>query len=114
MHHAEGDDAQIAYHNRLVGANFVQLDGRDTRIAMLGKTVRQHLQHALAGNGIGIDVDFAKLTIGADVVHASHVVVVGMSDENGVDLTEWLRHDLLAEIGTTINQHTGALCLYEC
>ena len=104
VHNLEGRDAEVANLEGLMGMNLMQLDGGHARIAVLGKAVGQHLQHALAGYGVGIDVNFAKLTVGAHVVESAHVVVVGMGDEYAVDTAKWLRHDLLAEVGPAVDE----------
>ena len=114
VHHLEGNDVEVANAEGLVLVNLVELDGRNTRIAVLGKAVWQHLEHALTGNGVGIDIDFAKLAIGTDIVHAAHVVVVGVGDEDAVNLAEGLRHDLLTEVGATVDEQSRLLRLDEC
>ena len=81
---------------------------------MFGKAVWQHLKHALTSNGVSIDIDFAKLTIGADIVHAAHVVVVGVGDEDAINLAEGLRHDLLTEVRTTVDKQARLGGLDEC
>ena len=114
MHHLEGKDGKVANAESLVLMDLVELDGGNARIAVLGKAVWQHLEHALAGYGVGIDIDFAKLTIGTDVVHAAHVVVVGVGDEDAVNLAEGLRHDLLTEVWATVDEQSRLLRLDEC
>ena len=71
---------------------------------MLGKTVGQHLQHSFTGYRVSIDIHLTELTIGTDIVHASHVVVMGMGNQDAVNLAEGLRHDLLTEIRATVNE----------
>ena len=94
--------------------DLVQLNGRNAGIAVLGKAVWQHLEHALTGYGVGIDVDFAKLTIGPYIVHTSHMVVMGMGDEDAVDLAEGLWHNLLTEVGTAVDEQTRGVGLDKC
>jgi len=113
VHHLKGHDVEVADTEGLVAVNLVQLDGWHTGIAVLGKAIGQHLEHPPAGYGVGIDIDFAKLAVGTDVVHASHVVVVGMGDEDAVDAAEGLGHDLLAEIGSAVDEQAGLLGLYQ-
>ena len=114
VHHLEGDNVKVANAEGLVRMNLVELDGGNTRIAVLSKAVGQHLEHALTGYGVGIDIDFAKLTIGTDIVHAAHVVVVGVGDEDAVNLAEGLRHDLLTEVGATVDEQARLGSLNEC
>lgn len=114
VHHFNRHDVEVANSKRLVLVNLVQLDGRHARIAVFCKTVWQHLEHALTGYGVGIDVDFAKLAVRPDIVHSAHVVVVGMGDEYAVNLTERLHHDLLAEVWTAVNEQARAVGLDEC
>ena len=114
VHHLEGNNLEVANAEGFVRMNLVELDGRNTRIAMLGKAVWQHLKHALTSNGVSIDIDFAKLTIGTDIVHAAHVVVVGVGDEDAINLAEGLRHDLLTEVRTTVDEQARLGSLDEC
>ena len=114
VHHLDGHDVEVAYLKGLVLVDFVQLDGWDAGIAVLCKAVGQHLEHALAGYWVGIDVDFAKLTVGSDIVHTTHVVVMGVRDEDAVDATEGLRHDLLAEVGPAVDEQSCLLRLQQC
>ena len=113
VHDLEGNNVEIAHTEMLMLLNFVKLDGRYPWIAVFRKTVWQHLQHPLTGNGVGIDVDFAKLTIGTDIIHSSHVVVVCVGNEDGVNFAERLRHDLLAEVRTTVYEQPGLVTLDE-
>ena len=80
---------------------------------MLRKAIGQHLQHPLTGDGIGIDIDFTKLTIGTDIIHTAHVVVVSMRYQNSINLPERLWQNLLTEIRTAVYQQTGLVSLYE-
>ena len=113
VHDLEGNNVKIAHTEMLMLMDFVKLDGGNPWIAVFRKTVWQHLQHTLTGNGVGIDVDFAKLTIGTDIVHASHVVVMCMGNEDGVNFAERMRHDLLAEVRTTVYEQAGLIALDE-
>lgn len=73
---------------------------------MLGKAIWQHLEHGLAGYGVGIDADFAKLAIRSDIVEPAHMIVVGMGDENTINTAKGLRKDLLSEIGSTVDEQS--------
>ena len=110
----KGHDGDVANSKRLVGVDFVEPDCWYARIAVLGKAVRQHLEQSAAGYGVGIDVDFAKLAIGPDVVHTAHVVVVGVGNEDAIDAPEGLGHNLLAEIGAAVNEQSRLGCLHQC
>ena len=114
VHDLDRHDMNVAYLEGFVLVDFVQLDSGNARIAVFGKAVRQGLQHGLARQGVGIDIDFAKLAVGPDIVHAAYVVVVGMGDEDAVNLAEGLRHDLLAKVGTAINEQPRGLRLDQC
>ena len=105
---------QVADGQRLMGMDFVQADGRHAGIAILGKAVGQHLQQSFAGNGVGIDIDFAELAIRAYVVHASHVVVMGMGNEYAVDASERLWQNLLAEVGSAVYEQPRGVGLDKC
>ena len=91
----------------------MQSDGRHTWITVLGKAVRQHLQHALLCLWIGIDVYLTKLAVWTDIVHTSHVVVVGMGYQDAVNLAEGLRQYLLTEIRPTVDEQPGGVCLHQ-
>ena len=114
VHHLKGDDTEVANGEGLMGKNLMKLDGRHTRIAVFGKAIGQHLEHSLAGKRVGIDVDFAKLAVGPYIVHSPHVVVVGMCDEDAVNLAERMRHDLRAEVGTAVDEQSRLFRLNEC
>ena len=104
VHHLDRHDMYVANLECFVLVNFVQLNGRNARIAMFLEAVRQHLKHTLTCQGVGINVNFAKQAVGTYVVDASDVVVVSVGDEDTVNLAEWLWHDLLAEIGAAVYQ----------
>ena len=114
VHHLDGHDVDVANAQRFMLVYLVQLDGGHAGIAVLSKAVRQHLEHTLTCQRVGIDIDFAELAIRADVVHASHVVVVGMGDEDAVNLAEGLRHDLLSEVRPAVDEQACGLRLNEC
>ena len=113
VHHLKRSDTEITNGKGFVRMNLMKLDGWDTGIAMLGKAVRQHLKHSLTGNGVGIDINLAKLTIGTDIVHSAHVVVMGMGYKNAINASEGMRHNLLTEIWTAIDEQTRQLRLNE-
>ena len=113
MHHHEGHHLEITDMQRLVRHNLVQTDSRHTGITVLCEAIRQHLQHRLTGGGVGIDVDLTKSAIGSDIIHTSHVVIVGVGNQNGVYLTERLWQDLLTEVRSAVYQQTGIACLHQ-
>ena len=107
VHHLYGHDVKIANMQGVMRQDLMQSDGRHAWITMFCEAIGQHLEHGLLGLGICIDIDLAKLTIRADVIHASHVVVVGMGDQDAVYLTKRLREYLLAEVWATVYEQTG-------
>ena len=113
VHHLNGHDVKVADVQRMMRYDLMQSDGRHTWITVLGKAVRQHLQHRLLRLGIGIDVHLTKLAVRTDVIHTSHMVVVGMSDQDAVNLAEGLRQYLLTEIRTTVDEQTSGVCLHQ-
>ena len=113
MHHLERHDADIANLEKLVRMNLIQLNGRHSGIAVFCKAVRQHLKQSLAGIGVGIDVNLSKLTVRTQVVHASHVVIVGMRHQHPVNLPERLWQYLLTEVWSAVNEQAGALRLQQ-
>ena len=80
---------------------------------MLAEAVGHGVVQAAAGGCVGIDIDRSELAERAHVVDARHVVVVDVRDEQSVDLAEGLAKDLLAEVGSTVDQHARGLRLYE-
>ena len=70
--------------------NFMELDGRNAWVTILCKTVRQHLQHILTSYRVCININFAELTIRANIIHTAHVVVMSMSNEYTIYLTKRL------------------------
>ena len=113
VHDLERRNAEVANGKGLMRMNLMKLDSGHTRITVFGKAIRQHLEHTFASDGVGIDIDFSKLTIGPDIVHTTHVVVVGMGDEDAVNTTEGMGHDLLAEIGSTVDEQSRLRRFYE-
>lgn len=113
VHHLKRNDADIANLKGVAGFDFVQSDSRHARIAMLGKAVGKHLQHRLAGQAIGIYIDFAELAVRANIVHATHVVVVGVGNENAVDAAERLRKNLLTKVGAAVNEQSRLLSFHQ-
>ena len=113
VHHHKGHDVEIADVQRVMRQDLMQSNGRHTWITMLSKAVRQHFQHSFLRLGIGIDVDLTKLAVRTDVVHTSHVVVVGMGNQDAIDLAEGLRQYLLTEIWATVNEQPGGVCLHQ-
>ena len=113
MHHFDGHDVEISDGQGLMGMDLVESDGRYTRITIFRKTIGQHLQHPLFGNGIGIDVDLTKLTIRPDIIHPSHMVVMAMGNQDPIDLPERLWQDLLTEIRATVDQQARLISLHQ-
>jgi hypothetical protein len=113
VHDLERGDAEVANGKRLVRMNLMKLNSWHTRITMFSKAIWQHLEHPLTGNRVSINVDFAKLAIGPDIIHTTHVVVVCMRDEYAIDTTERVWHNLLSEIRSTIDEQPGTFRLDE-
>ena len=90
VHDLDGHDMNVAYLEGFVLVDFVQLDSGHTRIAVFSKAVRQGLQHGLARQGVSIDIDFAKLAVGPDIVHAAYMVVVRVGNQDAVNSSERL------------------------
>ena len=42
------------------------------------------------------------------------MVVVGVGNEDAINLAEGLRHDLLTEIGAAVDKQSCSVCLQEC
>ena len=113
VHHLDGEDVQVTDLQGFVGVDLMESDGGNARVSVFCEAVGQHLQHALAGDGIGIDIDLTKLTVGADIVHASHMVVMTVGDEDTIDLPEGLWQDLLTEVRSTVDEQTGLFGLHQ-
>ena len=113
VHHLYGQYLYVTYCESLAGMNLVQFYLRHTRVAVLGKTVRQHLQHALTGYGVSIHVNLPELTIGSDIIHSPHVVVVRMGYQYAVNPAKRLRQYLFAKVGTCVHQQSCLLSLHQ-
>ena len=111
VHHPDRQNVNITNAERLSCLYAMQPNGRHARIAVLCKAIREHLEHALASQFIGIDIDFSKLAIGPHVVHTAHVIIVGMGNKDAVNTAERLRKDLFTKIGATVNEQACLLCL---
>ena len=114
VHYLKGGDTEVADGEGLMGQDLVELDGGYTGIAVLGKAVGQHFKHSLASERVGIDVDFAKLAVGPHIVHAAHVVVMGMSDKDAVNTAERMRHDLRPEVRAAVYKQSRTVGLNKC
>ena len=91
----------------------VQLDGRDSGIAVFLKTVRKHLQQSFSCYRVGIDIYLPKLAIRSDIVHSPHVVIVCMGNKYAVNLAEGHLHYLLSEIRSAVYQQSCVLIFYK-
>ena len=112
VHHGYGHDVQFVDGQHAVRGDGVEVYARHARIKMLLKTIGHHLSQVAGGTVVGIDVDFAKRAEGAYVVHAAHMVVVGMGYKHTVDFSEGLLQHLLSEVGPAVDKHPCASGLH--
>ena len=113
MHHPDRKYVNVTDTEYLMRPYLMQPNSGDSWIAMLRKTIGQHLKHTLTGILICIHIDFAKLAIGSDIVHTTHMIVMGMSDQYTVNAAERLRKNLLTKVGTTVYKDTSRRCLHQ-
>ena len=109
VQHFDGQNVQVTDLQGLMGIYLMELDGGYAGVSVFRKTVGQHLQHPFLSYRVGIDVDLTKLTVGADIIHAAHMVVMAVGDQDAVNLTERLGQDLGPEVGSAVDQHA---CLF--
>lgn len=100
-----GHHLNIAYLQRLVLFYFYQLKGRDTRIEMFGKAVRDGPMEGLGNAWLRIDMEISAIRIDAQIVYASHMVVMAVRQQHGVELSKRMAQGLLAEIGAAIDKY---------
>ena len=113
VHHLNRHDVQVADTEGFMFVDLMQSDGRHSRITVLCKTVRQHLEHTLSGNRISIDIDLAKLTIRTDIIHATYMVVMAVGYQDTVDPAKGFGKDLLTEIRTAVDEQARLFRLYQ-
>lgn len=114
MHHLERHDIEVTYLKTLMGSDVVQMDGGDAGVLVNGETIGNALMERAATDVVSVDIDVAETAIGAQVVHPSDMVVVGMGDEHSVNLPERLLQKLLAEVGTAVDKQPGTVGLHQC
>ena len=113
VHHGERHYAEIAYLKRLVGTHYVEIYGRNARIFVLHKAVG-HVVADIASRGlVGIYLYVTEMAVRAQVVHASHMVVVVVGDEYAVNLSERLGENLFTEVGTAVDEQACGMRFYE-
>ena len=109
VQHFDGEDVEISDLQGFMGIYLMESNGRHSGVSVFRKTVGQHLQHPFLGYRVGIDIDLTKLTKRADIIHAAHMVVVAVGDQDAVNLTKRLGQDLGPEIRSAVDQHA---CLF--
>ena len=113
VHHGERHYAEIAYLKRLVGTHYVEIYGRNARVFVLHKTIG-HVVADIASRGlVGIYLYITEMAVRAQVVHASHMVVVVVGDEYAVNLSERLGENLFTEVGTAVDEQACGMRFYE-
>lgn len=98
----------------MVRLNGMKNDGRCPGVTILCKAIRNGLHQRPAGLVIGIDIHFTKLTERPQIVDATTMVVMDMSEQDGIYLPKRLTEHLLAEIRARINQDTCTFGFYQC
>ena len=67
----------------------------------------------LPGLGMNFSFDVTEMAVRAQVVHASHMVVVVVGDEYAVNLSERLGENLFTEVGTAVDEQACGMRFYE-
>ena len=106
MHSLNGDDVNTRslkwrfFHKMEVGF-------RQAGILVMGKYIGIITHERLACFCVEVDVHFAILHIveRADIVKSSHVVTMGMSNQNCIQMANIMAQHLLTEIGTDIEKN---------
>ena len=80
---------------------------------MCGKAVGEHLHHAISRDRVCINVYFSKLTVWPDIVHASYVIIMCMSNQYAMNATERLWQNLFSEVWSDIHQNPCGISLYQ-
>ena len=73
---------------------------------MVAKAIGHYILYLPARLVVAIKPDLSEHREGAQIVDASHVVVVDMGHEDCVKRLERQRHELLAYVGSAIYEHT--------
>ena len=106
VHHLYCLPADVANLSFLTCSDGMQVKQRHTWIELLGEAIGHRHTQGVNGLLIGVDVDVAELAEPTQIVDTCHMIVVDVGDEHAVDLPKRQRHELHANIGTTIDEHT--------
>lgn len=75
---------------------------------MLAEAIRHNLTHMVARLLVAVQINRSEHRERAQVVDTSYVVVVDMCHQYGVERLERQRHQLLAYIGSAVDEHACA------
>ena len=107
MHNLKSGNVEITDMYIVMRIYSMKVNGWDPGIFLLRKAIWHGLVKALATDIVCINIDVAKTAVWAQVINATHVVIVRVGDENTVNSPEFLLQHLLAEIRTAVNKYAG-------
>lgn len=106
VHHLYCLPPDVANLSFLTCCDRMQVEQRNTWIEILGEAIGHRHTQRVDGLLVSIDIDITKLTEPTQIVDTSYMIVVDVGDEHAVNLPKRQRHELHANIGTTIDEHT--------
>ena len=104
VHDAQRGHAKVADGERHVRFHLHEIDTRHAGIFVLHETVGHVVADVGGGAAVGVDVDVAEDAERSQVIHSPDVVIVGVGDEDAVNLPERLGKHLLAEVGAAVDE----------
>lgn len=111
MHHSQGHNLYAAYTKSLVGQEGVEPQFRRRRIFARPETIGQPLLQMLHHQRFAKDINRIKDAEGPKIIYSAHMVVMLVSDQQGMYRSVGLMHHLFAEIGAAVNQYARSTAL---
>ena len=113
MHHFDRQYVDVAHPQRLVLAKRMKLNLRHTRIEMFRETIGEIVSDGLHTGRIAIHGDVAQIAIRPQIVQSAHMIVVGMSEQHSINLSERQWQQLLPDIRTAVDQNARGRSLQQ-
>ena len=116
VHHPDRHELDVAYPIGIVRLDGMELQLRCPRIEFLGifrKTVGHGMRQGIRNQFVAIDVDITKHAEASQIVDASYVIIMDMSNQHTIYLAERHTQELLTDIRSRIYQDSGMLRFYQ-
>lgn len=115
MEHSYGEYLHSTYIYRFVRTHGEEVDGWHSRVALLQRreAVWDAFEEVVGTELLGIDIDIAEDAVWAQVVESTHMVVVLMGDEYGIEAAKLHAEHLLTEVGTAVDEYAAVIDIDE-